>query len=83
MDDHLHHKIGFERKRGIKKNTDMENPKQARICFSRKPMNVKQIFQKKIKISVPMTQNLFKVQTQQHISTQIACKDGYVQLIIS
>lgn len=51
MDDHLHHKIGFERKRGIKKNTDMENPKQARICFSRKPMNVKQIFQKKKKRS--------------------------------
>jgi hypothetical protein len=83
MDDHLHHKIGFEGKRGIKKNTDMENPKQARICFSRKPMIVKQIFQKKIKILVPMTQNWFKVQTQQHISTQIACKDGYVQLIRS
>jgi hypothetical protein len=31
-----------------------------------------------------MTQLSFKVQTQQaYISTQIACKDGYVQLIIS
>ncbi len=44
MDDRPHHKNGFRGKRGIKKNTGTENPKQARICFSRKSMNVKQIF---------------------------------------
>jgi hypothetical protein len=51
--------------------------------FQQKVYECKTDFIKKIKISVPMTQHSFKVQTQQHISTQIACKDGYVQLIIS
>lgn len=52
--------------------------------FQQKAYECKTNFpKKKKKISVPMTQNWFKVRTQQHISTQIACKDGYVQLIIS
>ncbi len=61
MDDSLNHKIALKGKRGIKKNTGMENPKQARICF--KSMNVKQIYFKKNKNLC--THDSFKVQNQQ------------------